>query len=85
MQRLLEVALAARFGDGNRQVGDQHGFVEGEVGGVRVFAGADHADHRRGDGADGAGALVDFHDAHAVVKLVQCHRFSCCPDGAFFA
>lgn len=71
-QRALGTVLADRGID----IGDQSRVVEGEGGVVGIFGGADHADDRRGNGADGTGTVIDFGDAHPVMVLVECHETS---------
>ncbi|MNT02533.1 hypothetical protein D3C72_1370340 [compost metagenome] len=70
------------FTYGGLHVGEQHRSVEGKGGHVGIVCGADHANHRGGDGADGASAIVDFDDANAVmviagheVLLVRAHGY----------
>ncbi|WP_458305907.1 hypothetical protein [Aeromonas veronii] len=73
LQRFGQGALGASFANGFLHVGNDDRGVEREGGGVGIFRMGDQADHGGGDGADGAGAFVDFDDAHAVVVTVECH------------
>ena len=62
-------ALLAGLTRGSEHVGEQDGLVEGKDRGVGILRGADHAHHGSGDGANGAGALVEFEDADAVMVV----------------
>lgn len=50
-------------------IGQQDGLVERKDSGVGILRSADHAHHGSGDGANGAGALVDFEDAYTVMVI----------------
>ncbi|EMH75787.1 hypothetical protein EHI8A_239660 [Entamoeba histolytica HM-1:IMSS-B] len=69
LQRLGQGALGAGFADSALDVGQQDGGVEWEGVGIGIAAGADHADDGGGNGGDGAGALIDLEDTHAVMVV----------------
>ncbi len=55
----------------------QYGFVQREFVRVSIAAGADHAHHGGGNGANGARALVNFEDADAVMVFGRHAGGSC--------
>ncbi|MNP15059.1 hypothetical protein D3C76_1073990 [compost metagenome] len=62
-------AVDAGLADGGLHVGEQHRSVEGEGRSVGVFGGSDQPDDGGGDGSDGAAALAEFEDPHAVMVV----------------
>ena len=72
-QRSGQGAQCAGFGLSLGNAGEQHRFVEGEGGGVGVAGRGHQANDGGGHHADAVGALGQFRDAHAVVKVCNCH------------
>ncbi|MNP00708.1 hypothetical protein D3C76_925030 [compost metagenome] len=79
LQAHRQGAFYAGLADGGLHVGQQHRGVEREDGGVGVVGRADQADNRSGDGANRAGAVVEFEHPHAV-KIIG-HGFACAVKG----
>ncbi|MNE84936.1 hypothetical protein D3C80_1818810 [compost metagenome] len=62
--------MGASFTNGGLYVGDQDRGVQRKYRDIGVFGSTDQADDSGGNGANGARALVDFEDSHAVMVFV---------------
>ncbi len=69
VERAGKRAFVAGLADVGLRVGQQDGGIEREGGHVGIVGGADDAGHGGLDGANGARAVVEFNDAHAVVVI----------------
>lgn len=69
---------SASLTDGGLNVGDEYRRIEREGGGVGVVGGGYQADDRGGDGANGAGPVVDLLDPDTVMVLVSGHWVCLC-------
>lgn len=62
LQACGQRTAGARLADGSLHVGDEYRRIEWKGGGVGVFGGGYQADDRGGDGANGAGPVIDLLD-----------------------
>ncbi|MNM59691.1 hypothetical protein D3C81_709500 [compost metagenome] len=70
-QRACQGTIFAGLATGGQNVSDQHRSVEREQACIGIFCSTNHANNRRRDGGNYAGAFIDFEDTHAVVIITH--------------